>query len=90
MEQMLLAYPETRMTPWDDQDAAVREAWIEHTTPEERELRVTDYELIVRAIRRAYAERSSIGAVTRWLELALEIADGNREDYPNEIERLLS
>ena len=36
MEQMLLAYPETRMTPWDDQDAAVREAWVEVVTPEER------------------------------------------------------
>ena len=36
MEQMLLAYPALRMTPWDDQDAAVREAWIEAVTPEER------------------------------------------------------
>lgn len=35
-EQMLLAYPHLQMTPWDDQDAAVREAWIEHITPEER------------------------------------------------------
>jgi hypothetical protein len=35
-EQMLLAYPHLRMTPWDDQDAAVREAWIEHVAPEER------------------------------------------------------
>lgn len=32
--QMLLSYPELRMTPWDDQDAAVREAWIEAVTPE--------------------------------------------------------
>ena len=34
-EQMLLAYPHLRMTQWDDQDAAVREAWIEHSTPEQ-------------------------------------------------------
>lgn len=33
MEQMILSYPELRMTPWNDQDAAVREAWIEHITP---------------------------------------------------------
>lgn len=35
-EQMLLSYPELLMTPWDEQDAAVREAWIEAVTPEER------------------------------------------------------
>jgi hypothetical protein len=34
-EQMLLAYPHLSMTAWDDQDAGVREAWIEHVTPEE-------------------------------------------------------
>lgn len=36
MDVMVEQYPETRVTPWDDQDAAVREAWIEHITPEER------------------------------------------------------
>jgi hypothetical protein len=35
-EQMLVSYPDLRMKSWDDQDAAVREAWIEHVTPEER------------------------------------------------------
>lgn len=35
-EQMLVSYPDLRIAEWDDQDAAVREAWIEHVTPEER------------------------------------------------------
>lgn len=30
-------YPDAApIRPWDEQDAAVREAWIEHITPEER------------------------------------------------------
>ena len=41
-EQMLLAYPHLQMTPWDDQDAAVREAWIEAVTPEGSDREVND------------------------------------------------
>ena len=112
-EVMAEAYPPFTPKPWDDQDAAVREAWIEQITPElgsgatdaksaardepahgfpdvgSRDAPHTDLDLIVLAVRRAYAARSNVGAVTRWLELALEVAEGNREDYPNEIGRLL-
>ena len=34
MEQMVLSYPNLSIRDWDDQDATVREAWIEHITPE--------------------------------------------------------